>query len=128
MSKTSKTHEDNVVLCKATICLSGNLMGGPETKKLERILKKIILSGAQELIIEMNQVSWINTAGLNTLIRCQKLLKQAHGQLILATPSAKVKKLLKITGHQKSFRIIESWWRHYKFKTPDKNLQKNKGN
>ena len=108
MIKQQEDPKDTAILCGAMVCLKGNLMGGPETKKLGKILEEIVLQGTKKLIIDLSDVEWINASGVSTLVICQKSLKQVEGQLWLINPSASVKKVLKLAKLEEALQILDS--------------------
>jgi anti-sigma B factor antagonist len=60
---TKKINDINVIE------LSGNIMGGPESTKINQELHSFIEKGESKFIIDLKNVTVMNSSGLGTLIR-----------------------------------------------------------
>ncbi len=91
--KISTSEEQNVVI----ISLEGAMLGGGESLELSNTLHGMIDSGKVNGIIDLEQVTFINSSGLGMLINGLTTLKNAGGHLRIARANEKVKHLLNIT-------------------------------
>ena len=62
--KMTETISDKVVVLE----LSGKIMGGPDATLLTEKLHQLIESGKTQVIVDLSQVSWMNSSGLGILI------------------------------------------------------------
>lgn len=81
-----------------------DIHSSPEVKqKLEDILDE----REKSMIINAEELDYIDSTGLGMLIGIVKRLKQNNLELILAKPQASILKLFRITGLDKVIRIRE---------------------
>ncbi len=88
--------------------LSGDMMGGPEAQALNERLRKLAEAGKKYVVIDLSGVKLINSSGLGLLIAGLTVVRNKGGDLRLASPSAKVEKLLEVTKLNKVFRSFPS--------------------
>ena len=55
-------------------------------------------TGAEELVIDLTTLAFIDSSGLGTLVGCWRRAQQAGAALVVANPSADVLMTLEITG------------------------------
>lgn len=67
------------------------------TEQLDRAVDAALAS-ATELVLELSGVTFIDSAGLRSLIRAQRLADQAGGSLVLRAPRPSTRRVLEITG------------------------------
>ena len=79
------------------ISLQGAMLGGGEAKSLSDTLHGMIDDGKINGVIDLGEVTFINSSGLGMLINGLTTLKNAGGQLKIARANEKVKHLLTIT-------------------------------
>jgi anti-sigma B factor antagonist len=79
------------------IHVKGNLMGEPETLSIHEKVKELLGQGKTKIIINLADVSWINSSGLGMLMGCLTSVKNANGDLKLSGITDKVKNLFVIT-------------------------------
>ena len=84
--------------------LSGDMMGGPEAQVLNERLRKLAEAGKRAIVVDLGRVKLINSSGLGLLIAGLTVVRNKGGDLRLASPSAKVEKLLEVTKLNKVFR------------------------
>jgi anti-sigma B factor antagonist len=92
----------------AILSLSGNMMGGPETSTVHEKVKSLIADGLKKIVIDLKGVKWMNSSGLGILMACMTSLKDANGNLKLASITEKVESLLIITQLMRIFDTYES--------------------
>ncbi|HGY55293.1 MAG TPA: anti-sigma factor antagonist [Caldithrix abyssi] len=85
--------------------LSGKIMGGPEAGEINNQINNLIDEGKKKIVIDLNDVEWMNSSGLGILIGAITTLKNNDGQLALINVSDRVENLLKITKLQTLFNM-----------------------
>ena len=81
----------------AVVALSGEL-DAHTAGHLRALLAEQLLAGPGNLVVDLSALSFIDSAGLATLIAADKGTRRAGMKLVLAAPAPSVKKVLKITG------------------------------
>ncbi len=89
-----KTRESKGV---TIIELTGNVMGGPDATILNDQLHKLIDDKKKRVIVDLDEVKFINSSGLGMLIGGLTTLRNSGGELKLARASKKIEDLLKMT-------------------------------
>jgi len=89
----SVTEQNGIVI----ISLSGKIMGGPEATEINDKFNNLIDEKKTKIIIDLDQVEWMNSSGLGILIQAATLLKNNQGHLKLVHVSERIQNLLKIT-------------------------------
>lgn len=64
--------------------LSGKIMGGPETQEIRERLKALIESGMKSLVMDFQDVQWINSTGVGVIISCLVTLRNRDGDVRFA--------------------------------------------
>jgi anti-sigma B factor antagonist len=72
---------------------------------LKERMNSIVQDGANTVVLNLENVEYLDSTGLGVLIGTLKKLKEAGGQLLLAAPGARVMRVLEITGLDKVFDI-----------------------
>ncbi len=88
------------------LALTGNIVGASESSILIDKLHELLEKGENKVVIDLTQVSWMNSSGLGTLISGLNTMRQAGGNLKLCGMSQKIKNLLTIT---KLVTVFESF-------------------
>ncbi len=77
--------------------LKGNIMGGPDATTLNEQLHNLIEAGKKNVVIDLKEVKFMNSSGLGMLIGGLTTMKNARGELKIASASEKIESLLVIT-------------------------------
>jgi anti-sigma B factor antagonist len=77
--------------------LTGNVMGGPDATILNDQLHKLIDENKKKVVVDLDEVKFINSSGLGMLIGGLTTLRNSGGELKLARASKKIEDLLKMT-------------------------------
>ena len=88
--------------------VKGKLEGGPEAAEFHEMIDSAIESGKKHVIIDMQNVKFVNSTGLGILVRGYTTLKNAGGDMKLAAISDKVQGVLSITKLSTVFTYYES--------------------
>ena len=86
----------------------GRITLGPETEALRSKLKQLIDSGQQRVILDLGEVTYIDSVGLSTLVASYTSARRAGGDLKLLRLPRGVHQLLQITRLSTVFEIYES--------------------
>lgn len=87
--------------------LKGNVMGGPDASSLNEELHKLIDAGKKNIVVDLDEVKFMNSSGLGMLIGALTTVRNGGGSLKLARASEKIENLLSVT---KLITVFE----HYK--------------
>jgi anti-sigma B factor antagonist len=90
------------------LTLKGKLMGYPETDELHDEMKSFLGQKVNKIVIDLNGVSWMNSMGVGSLMRCLTTIRNAEGDLRLARMSEKARSVFVITQLISIFKIFES--------------------
>ena len=90
----------------AILDIDGKIMGGPDSEVFQKTIEDLIASGHQKILVNLENVNWINSTGLGTLIAGFTAVKKSGGKLKLVHVSERIESLLKIT---KLSTIFESF-------------------
>ena len=79
------------------IRVTGRVDAGNYTE-LENKIKEYVDAGHRHIVLELDGVEYLSSAGVRVLISSQKLIKPWGGRLVLAQPSDRVKDVLQMAG------------------------------
>lgn len=88
--------------------LSGKIMGGPDAATLNDKLHDLVESGNTHVVADLSSVNWMNSTGLGILINALTTIRNAGGDLKLASMTERIKGLLKITKLLTVFNTYDS--------------------
>jgi anti-sigma B factor antagonist len=77
--------------------LTGNVMGGPDATNLNDQLHTLIEANKKKVVVDLEEVKFINSSGLGMLIGGLTTMRNSGGDLKLAHASQKIEDLLKMT-------------------------------
>ncbi len=83
-------------------------MGGPETDKMCDHLKGAISSGTQSLVMDFQNVQWINSTDVGVIISCLTTLRNRGGDIRFANLHSATKKYFEITKLEEVVRQFNS--------------------
>ena len=89
----SVSEQDDIVI----ISLNGKIMGGPEATEINEKFNQLIDTKKLKIVIDLNNVEWMNSSGLGILIGALSLFRNNNGQLRIINVSERIQNLLKIT-------------------------------
>ena len=92
-------HEDETVV-RAAGELDVNT--APE---LREQLANLVSEGARRIVVDLTDVSFVDSTALSVLVSALKRLRQANGDLELASPKPSVRRVFEITGLTRLFTI-----------------------
>src|ERR1700739_3307610 len=91
----------------AVISSSGDLdaTSGPE---LEKALERLLGDGRRNVLVNLNGTSFVDSAGLATLVKALKRLRAAGGKLFLAELTPAVRRVFELTRLDRAFELFSS--------------------
>jgi anti-sigma B factor antagonist len=81
----------------AILDLSGKLMGGPDADDFKEVIKKLMTEGCKKILVNLEDVPWVNSTGLGILIAGYTSLKRDGGTLKLLNVTDRIQSILMIT-------------------------------
>ena len=91
--KYSLSEKDGIVV----LSLTGKIMGGPEATEINDKINQLLDEKKNKIVIDLNNVEWMNSSGLGTMMGCMTSLKNSEGELKHSGVTEKVKSLFMIT-------------------------------
>ncbi len=79
------------------IKFDGNILGGPEASELNNTLHKLIEGKKKKIVVDLSDVTLMNSSGLGMMIGGVTSMRNANGDLKIACASEKITSLFKIT-------------------------------
>ncbi len=102
--KASKRVDGNVTV----LSLSGKLMGGPDAEGVRNAIKECLDSGQKDILIDLGDVSWINSTGLGILIASHVTVTNGGGNLKLSRVSKRINQIFMVTKLHTVFETFET--------------------
>ena len=78
------------------LTLSGRLVLGRESNGLRTTIDNLLLAGATKIVVGLEQVNFVDSAGLGTLIEIHRKTKAKGGRLMLTNLGPKLRQALEI--------------------------------
>ena len=88
--------------------LRGRLVLGEETEELRERLKRLIAAGHRRILLNLEDVSYIDSSGLSTLITSFVSVRKQGGDLKLLRLTGRVNDLMQITKLSTVFEIYDT--------------------
>lgn len=88
-----------------------NLIGEVDlynTSKIKETVNAAVSSGYKKIIVNMNEVTYIDSTGIGTLISIRQILADISGELRLINIKDSVKKIFELTKLDYLFKIMNS--------------------
>ncbi len=83
-------------------CLDSHTVVG-----FERELQSVVDSGANVVILNLESLSYISSAGISALMGLTHRLRKSEGELYLLRPTEKVRRVFRTLGFTTIFRIVD---------------------
>ncbi|MCB0749146.1 MAG: STAS domain-containing protein [Ignavibacteriae bacterium] len=87
----------------AVITFKGKLRGGPDAHVFQDQIKNYLDQGKKNIIVNMSDVSFVDSSGIGNIVSAFSTVKDSGGQLKLAGLNDKIKGVLSITRLEKIF-------------------------
>jgi len=89
------------------IKLTGRLTLGDSVDRLRATFDDLAGSGAYRYVVDLGEISMLDSSGIGLLVQCLTKAKQRGGSLKLLNPSPFAVKTLKMIGLLKLFEVFE---------------------
>jgi anti-anti-sigma factor len=89
------------------LALNGRL-DASTSSKLEEKLLGLIDHGEKQIVMNLEQLDYISSAGLRVLLMAAKKLKVASGKIVLASLKDQIREVFEIAGFSAIFPIFAS--------------------
>ncbi len=91
------------------LSLSGDIMGVPEElNQFRSEVEQLIVENRLKAVVNLSRVDWISSIGIGTIISGIVSLRNANGEMVIADPSERVSKLLRVLHLSEVLRIFET--------------------
>ena len=91
--KIKQEERDAVVILR----LGGKLMGGPDADSFQQTIRGLVEQGKKNVLVDMGDVSWVNSTGLGILISGYHTLRNAGGVLKLVRVNKRIDQIFMVT-------------------------------
>lgn len=81
----------------AVLSVAGNIDTGTE-QRFRDALASVLAHGAPRIVVDLSRVAFMSSAGVGVLMGVRRVLADAGGSLVLASPHGEVAQVLSITG------------------------------
>lgn len=105
--KIDEQREDNDVV---VLKLSGKLMIGEGDALLREKMEGLVDSGHRRIVLDLEDVPYVDSAGLGEIVRCYTSLQRKNGLLKLRKPSKRIQELINVTRLSKFFPEEDDEW------------------
>ncbi len=107
MQLTTQTQEIQAKEANANLVIMPSTMTMSNAPTIRGALLKLINKGANKLVIDLNQVEYIDSSGLSVLVTAYQQLQANEGEVVLLSPSNNVRSLIELTRLHQIFTIYE---------------------
>src|SRR5215472_9975292 len=81
----------------AVLSVAGNVDAGTE-QRFRDALTSVLAHGVPRIVVDLSRVAFMSSAGIGVLMGVRRVLADAGGSLVLASPHGEVVQVLSITG------------------------------
>ena|ERR1700741_1704706 len=92
----------------SVVTLDGRIVLGEESQALRQKLKSLIAEGNKKIILNMDNVKYIDSAGLGILVAAHVSAKLQGASLILSNLGTKFQEILQITKLVTVFQVFNT--------------------
>lgn len=90
------------------IRLSGQLMGGPDADAVRETILSILNQGYKNLLVDLKDISWVNSTGLGILISSHITVSNNGGHLRLMRVSKRIDSIFMVTRLNTVFQVFDT--------------------
>jgi len=92
----------------AVVSVSGKLMGGKDADRFHGEIKSLLEDGHRGILVDLGEVSWVNSTGLGILIAAHSTVASAGGSMKLCKVSQRVDSILMVTRLNMIFETYDN--------------------
>jgi anti-sigma B factor antagonist len=92
----------------SVVALDGRIVLGEESQALRQRLKNLIAEGSKKIILNMDNIKYIDSAGLGILVAAHVCAKLQGASLILSNLGTKFQEILQITKLVTVFQVFNT--------------------
>jgi anti-sigma B factor antagonist len=81
----------------AIVTLAGDVLGGAEAMEFTRAMGELLRTGARRIVIDVSDVSVMNSSGLGMLVGVSTSIRSAGGTVVVAGANEKILGLFRMT-------------------------------
>ena len=89
------------------LALEGDL-NAANSREVETRLNQMIMGGNKKLVVNLDKLNYISSAGLRVFLSANKLMKKKEGKLVLCGLNNTVKEVFEISGFHMIFAIFST--------------------
>lgn len=102
MDISSYTHENNVMVLE----IKGEV-DASTAQEMGKSLKGHLAQGQQRIVIDLSEMTFISSPGIRELLYTHREAQQLGGELRIAAPTDRVRRILEISGVNLLIKISE---------------------
>jgi anti-sigma B factor antagonist len=87
--------------------LEGKVILGEPSNRLLETTKNLLTQGERNLLLNLAEVSYLDSAGLGSVVQCYSSVLHSNGRLKLLKVPARILELLRTTKLQSRFEMFE---------------------
>jgi anti-sigma B factor antagonist len=99
--KTIQDQKDDVLIFR----LAGQLVGGAEGDALREAIQAAFTRGCRKVLVDLHDVSWVNSTGLGILISGHLSATAHGGSLLMTGASRRIESIFQVTRLNTVFRL-----------------------
>jgi anti-anti-sigma factor len=88
--------------------LEGRLSLGEPVEEFRQLWNEALASGAKNIVVNLSDVTMMDSSGIGTMIRCHSAVMQKGGKLRLVNPNSTVRQAFKVTRLDSVFEFHDS--------------------
>ena len=85
--------------------IKGSIHSGPDCRRLEQEIESLICTNDNRVILDLTQVTHIDSSAIGSIVRCLTRLKNCNGLLRLAGASGMIEHSIKLTQLHKVLEL-----------------------
>lgn len=90
----------------AVVQIRGSIHSGPDCRRVEQEVEQLISAKQNFVILDLSQVTHIDSAAIGSIVRCLTRTKESGGKLCLAGCAGMIESSLKLTRLDKVLEIF----------------------
>jgi anti-anti-sigma factor len=87
--------------------LVGKIAIGDGMEQLLETANEFVRQGERNLLFNMSEVSFVDSAGLGVLVKCNNTVVESGGRIKLVNVSSRIRDLLRITNLNRLFEVFD---------------------